>query len=194
MEEKLFHSFFLWPIFRWTPEIIMLKHTWVYPLVTLLATGLPFQHLFHHLVSALISFQQKTRQVISLARQLCFRGLKAIIVGVWANVCTFFLTTTGASVTMSSISRPEGGLDNLVEIGQGNLKLHYSAQEGKVIHYSNSRNLVLYAFNIFFFTIFLCCMVKSWLTKQALRGISIVYQIVYFAFPVERVLIPFASI
>ncbi|KAK1369859.1 Alpha-mannosidase [Heracleum sosnowskyi] len=49
---------------------------------------------------------------------------------------------TGASVTMSSVSRPEGGLDNLVEIGQGNLKLHYSAQEGKVIHYSNSRNLV----------------------------------------------------
>ncbi|KAL8108947.1 alpha-mannosidase At3g26720-like [Apium graveolens] len=58
---------------------------------------------------------------------------------------TYIISTankTGASVTMSSISRPEGGLDNLVEIGQGNLKLHYSTKEGKVIQYSNSRNLV----------------------------------------------------
>uniref|UniRef100_A0A166HRS0 Alpha-mannosidase n=1 Tax=Daucus carota subsp. sativus TaxID=79200 RepID=A0A166HRS0_DAUCS len=49
---------------------------------------------------------------------------------------------TDASVTMSAISRPEGGSNNIVEIGQGNLKLHYSAQEGKLVHYSNSRNLV----------------------------------------------------
>lgn len=51
---------------------------------------------------------------------------------------------------MSAISRPEGGSNNIVEIGQGNLKLHYSAQEGKLVHYSNSRNLVsLCAFNLF---------------------------------------------
>lgn len=34
-----------------------------------------------------------------------------------------------------------------MEIGQGNLKLHYSAQEGKLIHYSNSRNMVICALN-----------------------------------------------
>ncbi|CAL0332951.1 unnamed protein product [Lupinus luteus] len=48
---------------------------------------------------------------------------------------------TGHSST-PSIYRSEGSVNNSIEVGQGNLKLIYSADEGKLTHYVNSRNLV----------------------------------------------------
>ena len=44
--------------------------------------------------------------------------------------------------------RPGGSTNNNIEVGQGNLKLLYSADEGKLSQYVNRRNLVssLYQF------------------------------------------------
>ncbi|XP_019447417.1 PREDICTED: alpha-mannosidase At3g26720-like isoform X6 [Lupinus angustifolius] len=49
---------------------------------------------------------------------------------------------TGRSSTISMVCRSEGSVNNSVEVGQGNLKLLYSADEGKLTHYVNSRNLI----------------------------------------------------
>ncbi|KAK2968814.1 hypothetical protein RJ640_028207 [Escallonia rubra] len=49
---------------------------------------------------------------------------------------------TDASSTMSRVYTSEGSIDKTVEVGQGNLKLLYSADEGKLTHYVNSRSLV----------------------------------------------------
>ncbi|XP_057437604.1 alpha-mannosidase At3g26720-like [Lotus japonicus] len=49
---------------------------------------------------------------------------------------------TGHSSTISKVYRPEGTTNSNIEVGQGNLKLLYSADEGKLTHYVNSRNLV----------------------------------------------------
>ncbi|KAK3026722.1 hypothetical protein RJ639_042175, partial [Escallonia herrerae] len=46
------------------------------------------------------------------------------------------------SSTMSRVYTSEGSIDRTVEVGQGNLKLLYSADEGKLTHYVNSRSLV----------------------------------------------------
>ncbi|KAK7290561.1 hypothetical protein RIF29_05069 [Crotalaria pallida] len=48
----------------------------------------------------------------------------------------------GHSSTISTVHRSEGSANNSIEVGQGNLKLLYSADEGKLTHYVNSRNLV----------------------------------------------------
>ncbi|XVF13832.1 hypothetical protein REPUB_Repub09cG0002300 [Reevesia pubescens] len=50
---------------------------------------------------------------------------------------------TGPSSTISTVHTYEGSKDNTIEVGQGSLKLHYSADEGKLTHYVNSRNLVM---------------------------------------------------
>ncbi|KAA8530055.1 hypothetical protein F0562_004764 [Nyssa sinensis] len=49
---------------------------------------------------------------------------------------------TGASSTISTVYTSKESTDNIVEVGQGNLKLLYSADEGKLTRYVNSRNLV----------------------------------------------------
>uniref|UniRef100_A0A5B7A988 Alpha-mannosidase n=1 Tax=Davidia involucrata TaxID=16924 RepID=A0A5B7A988_DAVIN len=49
---------------------------------------------------------------------------------------------TGASSIISTVYTSEGSTDNTVEVGQGNLKLLYIADEGKLTCYVNSRNLV----------------------------------------------------
>lgn len=43
---------------------------------------------------------------------------------------------------MSKEFRSDGSTNNSIEVGQGNLKLLYSADEGKLTQYVNSRNLV----------------------------------------------------
>ncbi|KAE9449025.1 hypothetical protein C3L33_19078, partial [Rhododendron williamsianum] len=48
--------------------------------------------------------------------------------------------TVGAS--KSEVYNPEGNGDYTVEVGQGNLKLLYTAHGGNLIHYSNGRSLV----------------------------------------------------
>ncbi|PON50482.1 Glycoside hydrolase [Trema orientale] len=49
---------------------------------------------------------------------------------------------TGPGIAISSVYTSEESIDNTIEVGQGNLKLIYSAREGKLTHYANSRNLV----------------------------------------------------
>ncbi|KAI5386914.1 hypothetical protein KIW84_073163 [Lathyrus oleraceus] len=49
---------------------------------------------------------------------------------------------TGHVSTISKEFRSEGNTNNNIEVGQGNLKLLYSANEGKLTHYVNNRNLV----------------------------------------------------
>ncbi|CAJ1787393.1 unnamed protein product [Sphenostylis stenocarpa] len=46
------------------------------------------------------------------------------------------------SSTISKMYRPEGSTDKSIKVGQGNLMLLYSADEGKLTHYVNSRTLV----------------------------------------------------
>lgn len=58
---------------------------------------------------------------------------------------TYIVTSAKGPVgaTTTEIYTSEGGINsNIVEVGQGNLKLHYSAEEGKLTRYVNSRNLV----------------------------------------------------
>ncbi|KAL5860797.1 hypothetical protein ACOSQ4_002093 [Xanthoceras sorbifolium] len=49
---------------------------------------------------------------------------------------------TGPRSTISTLYGSEGSTSSTIEIGQGNLKLLYSADEGKLTHFINSRNLV----------------------------------------------------
>ncbi|XVE67608.1 hypothetical protein DITRI_Ditri09bG0001600 [Diplodiscus trichospermus] len=49
---------------------------------------------------------------------------------------------TGPSSIISTVHTYEGSKTNTVEVGQGSLKLLYSADEGKLTRYVNSRNLV----------------------------------------------------
>ncbi|XP_059645280.1 alpha-mannosidase At3g26720 isoform X3 [Cornus florida] len=49
---------------------------------------------------------------------------------------------TGTGSTISAVYSSEANKDTTVEVGQGNLKLIYSNDEGRLIHYINSRNLV----------------------------------------------------
>ncbi|KOM38456.1 hypothetical protein LR48_Vigan03g183800 [Vigna angularis] len=46
------------------------------------------------------------------------------------------------SSTISKISSPQGSTNKSIQVGQGNLMLLYSADEGKLTHYVNSRTLV----------------------------------------------------
>jgi len=46
------------------------------------------------------------------------------------------------SSTISKILSPEGSTNKSIQVGQGNLMLLYSADEGKLTHYVNSRTLV----------------------------------------------------
>ncbi|KAM7509321.1 hypothetical protein LguiA_019774 [Lonicera macranthoides] len=50
--------------------------------------------------------------------------------------------TVGGSSTMSTVYTSQRSVDNTVEIGQGNLRLHYPADEGKLMRYFNIRNSV----------------------------------------------------
>lgn len=43
---------------------------------------------------------------------------------------------------MSLVYTSEASVDNTLEVGQGNLRLHYTADEGKLMRYVNRRNLV----------------------------------------------------
>lgn len=47
---------------------------------------------------------------------------------------------------MSNVYTSEGSTNETIEVGQGSLKLHYSADEGKLARYVNSRSLVCYIF------------------------------------------------
>ncbi|XAR52060.1 Alpha-mannosidase [Bertholletia excelsa] len=51
-------------------------------------------------------------------------------------------TQKAGSSTISEVYKSEGNMDLTVEVGQGDLKLLYSANEGKLLHYFNSRSLV----------------------------------------------------
>ncbi|XP_023924146.1 alpha-mannosidase At3g26720 [Quercus suber] len=49
---------------------------------------------------------------------------------------------TGPSSTSSMVYTSEGRASNTIEVGQGSLKLIFTADEGKLTHFVNSRNLV----------------------------------------------------
>ncbi|BFG27202.1 hypothetical protein CerSpe_134770 [Prunus speciosa] len=51
-------------------------------------------------------------------------------------------TDKGRSSTISNVYTSEGSTNETIEVGQGSLKLHYSADEGKLARYVNSRSLV----------------------------------------------------
>lgn len=42
------------------------------------------------------------------------------------------------------VYKSDGSTNNTIEVGQGSLKLLYSADEGKLTNYVNSRNMVCY--------------------------------------------------
>lgn len=49
---------------------------------------------------------------------------------------------TGASTTRSSVYTIQSKEKSTIEVGQGNVKLTFSTDEGKMINYVNSRSLV----------------------------------------------------
>ncbi|GMN57390.1 hypothetical protein TIFTF001_026498 [Ficus carica] len=58
---------------------------------------------------------------------------------------TYIISTakqTGPSSTISSINTSEGSTDDTIEVGQGSLKLIYSARKGTLKQYANSQNQV----------------------------------------------------
>ncbi|GAV59507.1 Glyco_hydro_38 domain-containing protein/Glyco_hydro_38C domain-containing protein/Alpha-mann_mid domain-containing protein [Cephalotus follicularis] len=58
---------------------------------------------------------------------------------------TYIVTTakqTDRSSAISTVYTSEGRTNTTIEVGQGSLKLLYSADEGKLTHYINNRNLV----------------------------------------------------
>lgn len=48
----------------------------------------------------------------------------------------------GASSARSSVCTYQRGENSTMEVGQGNLRLSFSVEEGKLTHYKNTRNLV----------------------------------------------------
>lgn len=114
--------------------------------------GLPFQHLYHLLVSALTLSQLQNRQVSYIFSFLLYVPKK---VGTLGNCCSWLLTynilfhpptcwNKGPSSTISMVYKPDGSTNDTIEVGQGSLKLFYSADEGKLTNYVNSRNMVCY--------------------------------------------------
>lgn len=54
----------------------------------------------------------------------------------------FSLLVVGASSIRSSLYQFQSGEKSSVEVGQGNLKLTFSTDHGKITNYVNSRSLV----------------------------------------------------
>lgn len=107
--------------------------------------GLHFLCLYLPLVSAPIYCQGLNRQVSDIASVHNFlsSGLCTCEVGlkIDSNFCDS-LNEKGHSSTISTVYRSDGSVNDSIEVGQGNLKLLYSADEGKLTRYVNSRNLV----------------------------------------------------
>ncbi|KAJ4729554.1 Alpha-mannosidase [Melia azedarach] len=51
-------------------------------------------------------------------------------------------TDPSSVISSSAVYKSQGSTSNSIEVGQGNLRLLYSADEGKLTHYINSRNQV----------------------------------------------------
>ncbi|CAN1243892.1 Alpha-mannosidase At3g26720 [Linum perenne] len=71
---------------------------------------------------------------------------------------TYFVSAanhTGPSSTISQVHTSENSTRRTVEVGPGNLKLHFSVDEGRLTHVSNTRSLVncFPPFSIFFSTL-----------------------------------------
>ena len=54
----------------------------------------------------------------------------------------FSLFVAASTLTTSSVFTPRAMETSTVEVGQGNLRLTFSADVGKMTHYTNSRSLV----------------------------------------------------
>lgn len=67
----------------------------------------------------------------------------------------FSLLVTGTSSIRSSLYQFQSGEKSTVEVGQGNLKLTFSTNYGKITNYVNSRSLVCNAPNTFIITYYL---------------------------------------
>lgn len=58
------------------------------------------------------------------------------------EVILFYFSDKDRSSTVSTVYTSEGNTNKTIEVGQGSLKLLYSADEGKLARYINSRNMV----------------------------------------------------
>ena len=58
----------------------------------------------------------------------------------WCDDCSFL--GTGVSSTRSSVYTFQSGEKSTIEVGQGNVKLSFSTDQGKMINYVNHRSLV----------------------------------------------------
>lgn len=136
----------------WSPEIIMLKHTWVDQLVAQPHIGLPSLCLYHPLVSVLISCrrvlkEQVSNWVYSEILLLLFGKQRLSVTGWWKLFDVIFLLLclmAGSEVAISKWYLSERNANKTFEVGQGNLKLLYTGNEGKLTSYINSRNSVFH--------------------------------------------------
>ncbi len=76
----------------------------------------------------------------------------------------------GPSSTISMVYTPEGSKSNTIEVGQGSLKLIYTADEGKLTHFVNSRNLVCYIVED------IVCILSMWLLFPVICCIPVGFQ------------------
>lgn len=136
----------------WAWETTMLRHTWVKPQVRHLSIALHFQHLCHLLVSALIPSQGLKEQVF-VKLQICShfweytchaeqtkKPLQVLDMNLYNLFFSLFVAAS--TLTTSSVFTPRAMETSTVEVGQGNLRLTFSADVGKMTHYTNSRSLV----------------------------------------------------
>lgn len=133
----------------------MLKHIWVDSLVKHPGIGLHFLHRYLPLVSAPTWFQVQDRQVSKIAyylniENLKHRWLRNIVPKLMIKCFCFIICTEGPSSTTSLVQTLEESTSNTIEVGQGSLKLLYSADVGKLTHYVNTRSLVHYFFKFQF--------------------------------------------
>lgn len=70
-----------------------------------------------------------------------------VLLGINVILCvvsSVVFITEGSESIISKWHLSNGNADKTIEIGQGNLKLLYTSNEGKLASYINSRNLVCY--------------------------------------------------
>ena len=150
VEKKLNLSFYLLSTPHLTPETSMSKLIWVNPPVGHLSIGLHFWHPCHLLASALTLSRVQNRQVsysifMSSATVLFSHKAEKTENDIyWCEMLCFMVIVlnVGASSTISKVWASEGNTNSTIEVGQGSLKLLYSADDGKLTHYLNSRSLV----------------------------------------------------
>jgi len=128
---------------HWLSEVTMWGIILVKTQMTLSDIGLHFLYLFHPLVSAPMLCQLYNQVscfllVVKLVLHVSFSCFKVCLKSIGDSETAY----AGGRSTISSTSTVFGNTDQTLEIGQGNMKLLFSSNGGKLTQYINKRNSV----------------------------------------------------